>query len=90
MKKFKEHPVHGTVEELWTRFHKYVKRIVDANTERQGEILQEKLVQWLHEKQQKTAALWFEEFWIGSRERWTRAHAGHANVRTNSSLEGRC
>ena len=57
MEKFKAHPENGTVEELWTRFHKYVKRIMDVNTERQGEFLQEKLVQWLHEKQQKTAAL---------------------------------
>ena len=89
MKQFKAHPVHGTVEELWTAFHKNVKRIMLANTERQGEFLQEKLVQWLHEKQQPTAALWFEKFWTGRRGRWTMAHAGHANVHTNSSLEGR-
>ena len=62
-------------------------RIMPANTERQAEFLQEKLVQWLHEKQQPTAALWFEKFWTGWRGRWTFAHAGHANVHTNSSLE---
>ena len=43
---------------------------------------------WLHEKKQPTAALWFEKYWTGRRGRWTMAHAGHANVHTNSSLEG--
>ena len=88
MKQFRAHPVHGTVEELWTAFHKYVKRILLANTERQGEFLPEKMVQWLHEKQQPTAALWFEKYWTGKRGRWTFSHAGHANLHTNSRLEG--
>ena len=46
------------------------------------------LVLWLREVQQKDAADWFQEYWTSRRGRWTSGHAGHANVRTNSSLEG--
>ena len=42
----------------------------------------------LREKQQPDAADWFEKWWTGARGRWTSGHAGHANVRTNSSVEG--
>ena len=70
------------------KLHKFVKRIMDANTERQGEFLQKKLVQLLRKKQQSTAAIWFQEYWTGRRGRWTSTHAWHVNVRTNSSLEG--
>ena len=40
-KHFRAHPVHGTVDELWKKFHKFVKRIMDANTPEQGDFLQQ-------------------------------------------------
>ena len=43
MCKFKAHPVHGTAEELWKKFHKFVEHIMDANTPEQGDFLQNKL-----------------------------------------------
>ena len=76
------------MDELLKKIHKFVKRITDANTLEQGDFLQQKLVMWLHEKQQPDAADWFEKWWTGSKGRWTSGHAGHANVRTNSSVEG--
>ena len=88
MKQFKAHAIHGTVQELWTKFHKFVKRVMLANSVEQAEFLQKKLVMWLHEKKQPTAAMWFETYWTGRRGRWTIAHAGHSNVHTNSSIEG--
>ena len=33
MSKFRVHPVHGTVEDMWKKLHKFVKRVMDANTE---------------------------------------------------------
>ena len=46
MSKFVAHPVHGTVEESWKKFHKYVKRVMDANIVPQAEFLQAELVMW--------------------------------------------
>ena len=70
MKQFKAHALHGTVQELWTQFHKYVRRIMLANTEPQAEFLQKKMVMWLHEMKQPHAANWFETYWTGRRGRW--------------------
>ena len=67
MKQLKAHPVHGTVQDLWTTCHKFVKRVMLANIEPQAEFLQQKVVMWLHEKKQTTAALWFEKYWTGRR-----------------------
>ena len=80
--------MHGTVDELWKKFHKYIKRIMDIYALPQADFLQLKLVIWLREVQQNIAADWFQEYWTGRKGRWTSAHAGHGNVRTSSSVGG--
>ena len=71
--------MHGTVEELWRRFHKYIKRIMNANTEPQADFLQLKLV--MREVVQDVAGTvdWFQEYWTSRKGRWTSAHADYGN-----------
>ena len=87
LRKFRDHAVHGRKEDLFDTFHKFICRIMDADTEEQADFLQHKLVMWLLEKKQDEAADWFEKYWTGKKGRWTSAHNGYADVRTNSSQE---
>ncbi len=52
-------------------------------------VLPSKLVQWLRDGGEHTAANRLEKYWTGDCRHWTKAHGGVGGVNNNNGTEGR-
>lgn len=51
------------------------------------DILHTKLVEWLDNQAEESAALWFQDNWTGDRGRWMNGYAGYNSTVTNNGAE---
>ena len=77
--------------DTYRKFYKILVRVTRCHTIPLANVMQRKLVQWLHAHGEPKAAVWFEKYWTGERGDWTKGHGGvgGTNNNINNGTEGR-
>ncbi len=69
-------------------FYKILVRVTRCHTIPLSDVMQSKLVQWLHAHGESRAGVWFEKYWTGERGTWTKGHDGVGGTNNNNGTEG--
>ncbi len=75
--------------ETYRTCYKLVVRVICCHTVPLSDVMQRKLVQWLHSHGERRAALWYEKYWTGDRGNRCKAHGGVGGTNNNNGTEGR-
>jgi hypothetical protein len=69
-------------------FYTIVVRVTHFHTVPLSDIMQRKLVQWLHNLGELKAAIWFQTYWTGERGKWAKAHSVVGGTNNTNGTEG--
>jgi hypothetical protein len=75
--------------DTYPKFYKILVRVTRCHTIPLADVMQHKLVQWLHAHGESKAGVWFEKYWTGERGNWTKGHGGVGGTNNNNGTEGR-
>jgi hypothetical protein len=81
--KYFENPEH------FGKFYKILVRVTRCSSISLSDVMQRKLALWLCSRGERKAADWFEKYWTGYRENWTKGHGGVGGTNNNNGTEGR-
>ena len=73
----------------YKRFYKLLVQITRSSSVALSNVLQRKLVEWLHSNGERVAGEWVRDYWTGERGKYTKAHAGVCVPNNNNGVEGR-
>ena len=72
----------------YKRFYKLLVQITRSSSVALSNVLQRKLVEWLHSNGERVAGEWVRDYWTGERVNYTKAHAAGVGVLNNNSCTG--
>jgi hypothetical protein len=75
--------------DTYRKFYKTLVRVTCCHTIPLADVMQRKLVQWLHARGESKAGVWFKKYWTGERGNWIKGHGGVGGTNNNNGTEGR-
>jgi hypothetical protein len=75
--------------DTYRKFYKIHVKMSRCYTIPLADIMQRKLVQWLHAHGESKAGVWFEKYWTSERGNWTKDHDGVGGTNNNNGTERR-
>ena len=73
----------------YNRFYKLLVQLTSSSSVVLSNVLQRKLVEWLHANGERTAGEWIRDYWTGELGNYTQAYAGVGVPNNNNGVEGR-